>query len=76
MIDATLQSFGKFGTITHVSLEQFSCVAIVTFSDILEAFKAKKFLHNFPLCKDNATLSVVFKKSLSPEEEKSSSASV
>jgi hypothetical protein len=52
--------FSKYGQIVNISIENDSCVAIVTFADILEAFIAKTELHDMRLTRDLATLHVAF----------------
>ena len=51
----------RLGQINKLEIQQESCVAYVTFADLLDAFCAKMYLNNIGLSRDNAKLSVEFK---------------
>ena len=53
--------FGIYGQLSDIHVEQDSCVAYITFQDVINAFIAKMQLDKMPLVRDKASLQVNFK---------------
>ena len=63
--------FGIYGQLNGIHVEQDSCVAYITFQDVINAFIAKMQLDKMPLSRDKASLQVNFKQEIpaAPKKE-------